>query len=311
MRRAPRSKKTPPKRGSSGGENRINSSGATSSAAVAQPAIESVSAPSWFSWALSEPYETIRVRIDDPEEPVDIHCLRFGASSSKQGLVFVHGGGANAHWYRFIAPFFASEYDVVAITNSGNCDSSSREKGYSMDKWSSEIIQCCNKLGLLAPGRPKPYIVAHSLGTYVVTNMLARAFPEAATQFAGVILADGAIRSYKLARTVHERVMDIRAKDPTLKPRSGWNVNPPTLSPLARFKLRPYQECDNIYIVSACISPLRELSTDPAYRSSFSLTPCVRSWMTREAGAGRATATGTASLIGTKCPFSAMKMCVR
>ena len=162
----------------------------------------------------------------------------------------VHGGGANGHWYRFIAPFFASEFDVVAITNSGNGDSGSRPTGYTLKKWSGEILGVAEKLGLLDPKRPRPYILSHSLGTYATVNLLREVdFPGVCNKFGGAILADGAIRPYDLAKSVHERVLEMRKNDPTLQPRAAWPVYAPSVTPLSRFKLRPYQECENLYIV--------------------------------------------------------------
>jgi len=213
---------------------------------------EAVSAPEWFSWACAEPMEVVRVPLNDPEDGVvDIHCLRWGSSKSKRGLVLVHGGGANAHWYRFIAPFFASEFDVVAITNSGNCDSGWRKEKYTIDKWSGEILACTDRLGLFSENRPPPYIVAHSMGVFVTLNLLrGQSFPDACSRFGGVILCDGAIRSYESAKNVQDRITQLRKDDPNVRPRAGWNVNPPSVTPLSRFKLRPYQECENTYIVS-------------------------------------------------------------
>jgi pimeloyl-ACP methyl ester carboxylesterase len=221
--------------------------------------------PSWFSWAIAEPCESVKVPVEDMVETpsqhteletVDIHCLRWGSSKTKRGLVFVHGGGANAFWYKFVGAFFANEFDVVAITNSGNGDSGHRKQCYTMKNWSYEILACCEKLGLLTADRPRPFIVAHSLGTYVTINLLRGVDfpPEVCDKFGGVILADGAIRPYALSKTIQERVLQIRSKDPNLKPREQWPVNPPTVSPLARFKLRPFQECDNIYIVRTAVA---------------------------------------------------------
>ena len=254
MQRKGKTKKSaPPKRTSSTGDGKTSRSGSGPSTQIVTSAPESASVPSWFSWAIAEPCENIKVTLPDEEEgEVQVQCFRWGRSNTKQGLVMVHGGGANAHWYRFIAPFFASDFDVVAITTTGNGDSSHRSKGYSMNKWSGEVLGCCEKLGLFAPSRPRPFIVAHSLGTSVTIHLLRGVdFPaDVRKRFGGVILVDGAIRPYKIAKSVHEHILELRSKDPTLQPRDGWPINPPTMSPASRFKLRPYQECDNAYIVS-------------------------------------------------------------
>lgn len=194
--------------------------------------------PAWFAACLAAPCESVFVEV---EPGLSIHCLRWGRSQ-KRGLVFVHGGGANAEWFRFVAPFFSEEFDCVAISSSGCGDSSSRPRTYDLDAWSGEVLACCERLGLLED-RPKPYLVAHSLGSFVVTNLLSRL--GAAPQFAGVVLCDGAIRSYKSAKAMQDHLMT--QQPPSA--RAGWALNPATTSPLSRFKLRPPQPCDNDYIL--------------------------------------------------------------
>lgn len=179
---------------------------------------------------------------------IKVHCLRWGKSSHKRGLVFVHGGGATYEWYRFIAPYFSQDFDVLALSNSGNGDSSSRPYKYTMQNWSKEIDKCCEAMGFYSPQRAgKPLIVAHSLGSFVAQNLLARM--DASHKFAGVVLCDGAIRSKEMSTKITEHVIKLRETDPAAQPRSSWKTNPPHVHPLERFKLRPFQECDNKYIL--------------------------------------------------------------
>ena len=70
--------------------------------------------PGWFIRALETPYENRTVEVCD----VPIHYLYWrsdAAVGEKPGLVFVHGNGAHAHWWTFLAPFFLSDYQVAAI----------------------------------------------------------------------------------------------------------------------------------------------------------------------------------------------------
>jgi len=63
------------------------------------------SAPEWFRWALSRPRQSRRVIV----EGCPIHYLFWDAepaTSVDRGLLFVHGGGAHANWWSFIAPYF-------------------------------------------------------------------------------------------------------------------------------------------------------------------------------------------------------------
>lgn len=207
-----------------------------------------MSAPTWFTDAINETVDELMVQVHVLNETTSIHCLRWGSSNTKRPLVFVHGGGAHANWYRFIAPFFMKEFDVCAITNSGNGKSSSRSI-YGLDIWALEIFQVCQTLGFLEPDRPKPFIVSHSMGVFV-TIYLMRMVPGVSKQFQGCVLVDGAIRSPELAQSMHEEILELRKNDPNSKPRDGWKINPVDVRPIDRFKLKPPQECANDYILT-------------------------------------------------------------
>ena len=60
-----------------------------------------------------------------------IHYLIWGSpDAGSDGLLFIHGGGAHAHWWSFIAPFFAENRPVAAIDLSGMGDSGHRTGDY-------------------------------------------------------------------------------------------------------------------------------------------------------------------------------------
>ena len=207
-----------------------------------------VTPPDWFVEAVDAPVESLRVRV---EPGVAVHCLRWGASASKRGVVLVHGGGASAVWWRFVAPFFQDDLDVVAVSQSGCGESDFKEK-YSVEDWGSEISAVCDALGFFAPDRPKPYIVAHSMGGAVAHCHLVReaeSAPDRDSKFGGFVMIDTAIRNPETARLVKERVLEMRRGDPTMEIRPGWPRNPDSVTPLERFKLRPYQACDQIYLL--------------------------------------------------------------
>ncbi|MBK5289616.1 MAG: alpha/beta fold hydrolase, partial [Acidimicrobiia bacterium] len=79
-------------------------------------------APAWFSRALSVPIERGTVDVDGP-----INFLAWGTPGTR-GLVFVHGGGAHAHWWTHVAAAFADEFRVVAVDLSGHGDSTHRDE---------------------------------------------------------------------------------------------------------------------------------------------------------------------------------------
>jgi len=83
-------------------------------------------------------------------------------------LVFLHGGFAHAHWWDFIAPFFAEDYSVVAIDLSGMGDSSQRAE-YSGEIFATEVIGVCSALGFVGP----PVMVGHSFGGFVALKAAA------------------------------------------------------------------------------------------------------------------------------------------
>jgi hypothetical protein len=80
-----------------------------------------VPGPAWFEQAVAQPFETSSVEVAGAK----ISYLRWG-SRSRPGLLLVHGNGAHAHWWQYIAPFMAREYNVAAMDLSGMGDSGHR-----------------------------------------------------------------------------------------------------------------------------------------------------------------------------------------
>ncbi|MBA4209310.1 MAG: alpha/beta hydrolase, partial [Parvibaculum sp.] len=76
--------------------------------------------PLWFRQALAAPFESRRLDVDGNE----IHYLRWGNNDTKRpGLLFVHGNGAHAHWFHFIAPLLTEHYNVASMDLGGMGDS--------------------------------------------------------------------------------------------------------------------------------------------------------------------------------------------
>lgn len=65
---------------------------------------------------------------------------------------------AHAHWWSFIAPYFAKTHRVIAMNLSGMGDSDWREN-YASELWGKEIVEIAKYEKL-----NKPIIVGHSLG---------------------------------------------------------------------------------------------------------------------------------------------------
>ena len=112
-----------------------------------------------------------------------IHYLAGGARG-RRGLVFVHGGGAHAHWWTHIAASFARDFRVLAIDLSGHGDSAHRAE-YQLEQWTSEVIAVASAGGIDG----HPVVVGHSMGGFV-TIATAALHDEDLT---GVIVCDSPV----------------------------------------------------------------------------------------------------------------------
>ena len=121
-------------------------------------------APDWFTRALSVPRGDLVVDVAG----CPIHALTFGTPGTR-GLVFVHGGGAHAHWWTHVAATFAEEFRVVCIDLSGHGDSGHRSS-YSLEQWTDEVMAVAATGDIAGP----PVVVGHSMGGFVTIGTAAR-----------------------------------------------------------------------------------------------------------------------------------------
>ncbi|MAK61309.1 MAG: alpha/beta hydrolase [Ponticaulis sp.] len=178
--------------------------------------------PDWFSKAISTGYETRFVRVKGAR----VHYQSW-SSPNKPGLLLVHGNGAHAHWYDFIAPYFAKRYNVVAMTFSGMGESDWREN-YDMDTFSEEQIAVCEATGMFEHAQ-KPIIVAHSFGGFVTILTGARY----GHRLEGTVIVDSPVNPPERERNRNR----LRVR--------GNRVYPDLTTALGRFRLAPEQPCDN------------------------------------------------------------------
>lgn len=136
-------------------------------------------APDWFRRRLAVPFTDEVVTVDG----TPIHFLAWG-EVGRRGLVFVHGGGAHAHWWTHIAAAFAEEYRVVAVDLSGHGDSGHRDV-YRFEQWTDEVIAVAASAGI----EGLPVVVGHSMGGFV-TIATAALHPEMVT---GVVIVDSPV----------------------------------------------------------------------------------------------------------------------
>lgn len=99
------------------------------------------------------------------------HYLEWGDSTNPRVLLLLHGFLGHAHWWDFIAPWFAREYRVIAIDFGGMGDSSYRPK-YSNANFVSEVGAV-----LQMTGARDVILVGHSFGGRV-TVFAAQQYPQ-------------------------------------------------------------------------------------------------------------------------------------
>ena len=98
--------------------------------------------------------------------------------------MFVHGGGAHAHWWTHVAAPFAGDFRVVAVDLSGHGDSDHRDR-YSLEQWTEEVMAAAEAGGIDGP----PVVVGHSMGGFVTIATAARH----ADRLAGAIVCDSPV----------------------------------------------------------------------------------------------------------------------
>jgi pimeloyl-ACP methyl ester carboxylesterase len=183
--------------------------------------------PKWFSEALAHKPESRHVEVHGAR----VHYLRWG-DRKRPGLLLVHGNAAHAHWWDFIAPMLARDYNVAAIDLSGMGDSEWRPNGYSMELFAREEIAVCEDAGMLAPSEP-PIIVGHSFGGFV-TILTGALYGE---RLAGTVIVDSPVNP------------PARQGAPPDRPIRPHNIYPTLAGALARFRLMPPQSAENLYLV--------------------------------------------------------------
>ncbi len=186
-------------------------------------------APDWFSWAISRPKQSRRVVVQD----CPIHYLFWPvepATSIGRGLLLVHGGGAHANWWTFIAPYFTRYFRVAAIDLSGMGDSG-RRPSYSSEIRAAEMRAVIADASL----GERPFVIGHSFGGFM-TMKLASQFGQ---ELGGAVIVDSPIRS-----------PEEEVSRPLSPPNWGNKKIYDSLdAAMARFRLMPPQSCENDFIV--------------------------------------------------------------
>ena len=194
------------------------------------------SAPAWFRHALDHPVWSRTVDVVG----CSIHYLAWfdpesDAAPSRPGLLFIHGGGAHANWWRFIAPFFATSHRVCAIDLSGMGDSGPRDV-YNPGNWTAEIDAVLDDAGLYAQKTtdPKPLVVGHSFGGFMAMKFGA----DEGHRLGGTVIVDSPVQD----------PADTPLPEPANSTRTAPLIYEDRATALSRFRLMPEQPCENTFI---------------------------------------------------------------
>ncbi len=177
-------------------------------------------APDWFRLAIDTPHERDFVEVDGAR----IEWLAWG-ERGKPGLLLLHGNGANADWWRFVAPFLTGSHRVAALSWSGMGGSDHRAS-YTGTLFMEEALAVAEAAGLGAQFA----VAGHSFGG-IPTVVLAAMRPERLTQ---AIIIDTPLGENR--RPSSSRLQ------------RGHRAYPELSEALSRFRWAPVQPSPNLYI---------------------------------------------------------------
>jgi pimeloyl-ACP methyl ester carboxylesterase len=246
-------------------------------------------APTWFTRALAVPRGDLMVDVAG----CPIHALTFGRPGTR-GLVFVHGGGAHAHWWTHVAASFAEEFRVVCVDLSGHGDSGHRST-YSLEQWTDEVMAVASAGDIAGP----PVVVGHSMGGFVTIGTAARhgdAVSGAIVCDSPVTEPDPEIASYRLKEAfgrprVYPTMQDALYRRRTTTSTTSWTTSPTTRSgrptvgssgnstgtfspsSAGACAVWPSPTCPGYGVGSLCCAP------STAWSPRISADSCTRSWV--------------------------------
>ena len=239
-------------------------------------------APKWFTEALGAPHETSRHLVAG----VRLESLAWG-ERGKPGLLLMHGNGAHARWWSFIAPFFARTHRVVAFSWSGMGGSDWRPS-YSLDLYVEEAFGVAQAEGLFDAPVP-PVFVGHSFGGFPTMACAARA----GDRLRAAVILDTPLRTPE-QRKAREAARQ-RAEPKPPRPYATLE------DAVMRFRFMPVQPCEHLYVVDhiARTSLRRVEATDT---SAAGWTWCFDPFMWR----GYRMGSPSEDLSSARCPIAIM-----
>ncbi len=204
-------------------------------------------APAWFEQALTHAPERAHVNVDGAQ----IETLAWGRRGDP-GLLLLHGNGAHADWYSFIAPLLVGGQNgvqapgqpgsgagrrVVAMSFSGMGRSDWRAQ-YSVAQWAEEALAAAEVTGLFDAATP-PVVAAHSFGGFPLMTLAARH----GQRLRRAIIMDTPLRAPE----------ELKAREAKRQARAGAadfvaKVHATEALALARFRFLPPQGCEHVFI---------------------------------------------------------------
>lgn len=182
-------------------------------------------APEWFVQGLTVEHSDHDVEVDGS------NCrYRLWGDAGKPGLIFVHGGVAHKGWWDFVAPFFTARFQVLALDLFGMGFSDWREF-YDIPLYARQVHEVAAHAGFFDRSA-KPWLVGHSFGGFVTLGY--GAFHGETVE--GAVVIDSPVRPPKQERR-------------SAPPSRGGRVYASKEEALARFRLLPGQECENLFIL--------------------------------------------------------------
>jgi pimeloyl-ACP methyl ester carboxylesterase len=94
---------------------------------------------------------------------IKLHYLDWGGNG--EALLFLAGLGCNAHIFDDLAPRFADEFHVLALTRRGHGESDHPETGYDVDTLTEDIDQFLDALGI-----EKVILAGHSMANIELSH---------------------------------------------------------------------------------------------------------------------------------------------
>ena len=192
-------------------------------------------APHWFARALADAPERSHLEV----EGARIETLAWG-EKGQPGLLLLHGSGAHADWYSFIAPLLARGRRVATMSWSGMGGSDWRAR-YSRETFMAEALAAAQATGLY-DAREKPVIVGHSFGGRIAIALAAMDEPR----FGAAVIVDPPVFS---PETLAERAAEPRPQTMRTRAFRPHRIYPTLKAALARFRFAPTQPSANLYIV--------------------------------------------------------------